>query len=337
MRILGIETTCDETGVAVVENGTQIITNLVATSSQIHRKFGGVVPEIAARAQVELIIPLLKQSNINQKTIEAISVAYGPGLVGSLLIGVEVAKSLAVVWGKPLIGVNHLVAHFYANWIISNEQKRYHLITPKLPAIALVVSGGHTDLVLVKGHGNYKWLGGTLDDAAGEVFDKVARALGLGYPGGPAIDRLSLIKDHNTHSNVHFPRPMINSNNFNFSFSGLKTSVVNYINKIGFKNLNKAEISTEFQNAICEVLVIKTIKAASIFKVKSIIIGGGVAANSQLRFQMSNACLKLKIELNIPKKEFSVDNGAMVAATAFYNFKQVDPLKLQANPGLHFD
>ena len=348
MTTLGIESTCDETGVALVRDGNRIIANVVSSSILMHQKYGGVVPEVAAREQIKVIIPCLKEALESvgnpQKSIDAIAVSYGPGLVGSLLVGVETAKTLALIWDKPLIAVNHLLGHIYANWV--NQ-------APKFPLVALVVSGGHTDLILMKRHGTYRWLGGTLDDAAGEAFDKVARVLGLGYPGGPEIEKLASQSEKST---VKLPRPKINDNDFDFSFSGLKTAVINLVHSSPRSATNfakasmvkkasrgeqfvvhgKGEIAFEFQNAICDVLVKKTVSAAMKFGVRSIVVGGGVAANSVLRHQMSDAGRKNGIDVYFPPKEMAVDNGAMIAAAAFYNQEFVDPLKLQADPGLHF-
>ena len=361
MLVLGIETTCDETGAAVVENGHRILSNVVASSVDLQKKYGGVVPEIAARDQVRVIIPVIKEcistmadrlsinderSAINE--IDAIAVANGPGLIGSLLIGVETAKTLAFVWGKPLVPVNHLIGHIYANFIGEKSKVEF-------PLIALVVSGGHTDLVLMTDHGRFKLIGSTLDDAAGEAFDKVARVLGLGYPGGPEIEKLA-VKVESGKFIIKLPRPMINSNDFNFSFSGLKTAVVNVVDRFNYSSNDseksksnnssritrtissnfKALIADEFQKAVVDVLVKKTIKAAENFGCETIVLGGGVAANRLLCSQMADRASRLGIKVYFPSKNLSVDNGAMIAAAAFYNFKKVNPLKLQAEPGLHF-
>ena len=333
MLILGIETTCDETGIGIVENGTMMLSNIVSSSSQLHNKYGGIVPEVAAREQVKVIVPALEeslyQSNLKLCDIDAISVAYGPGLVGSVLVGVETAKTLALVLEKPLIAVNHLLGHLYANWINTVDSKIV------FPLIALIVSGGHTDLVLMKNFGNFKLLGSTKDDAAGEVFDKVARVLGLGYPGGPEIEKLAS-QSGKSKSKVRFPRPMINDKNFDFSFSGLKTSVLNLVDSDQYPETSKEEIAREFQNAVIEVLVKKTFAAAEKFFAKTIIVGGGVSSNSQLKNRMLDEGKKIKINVSFPGKGLSVDNGAMIAAAAFFEKKFVNPLELQANPSLHF-
>ena len=247
MKILGIETTCDETGAAVVKDGRKLLSNVVSSSVDLQKKYGGVVPEVAAREQIKVIIPVIEEALIKasqilnskheilnksqkskiqnwaKKNIDAIAISHGPGLIGSLLIGVETAKSLALAWEKPLIGVNHLVGHIYANWISLDNK-------PKFPLIALIVSGGHTDLILMRKHGDFKLIGTTLDDSAGEAFDKVARLLGLGYPGGPEIERVARqLTVDGSQLTVKLPRPMIGSGDFNFSFSGLKTAVVNLV------------------------------------------------------------------------------------------------------------
>lgn len=353
MIILGIETTCDETGVGIVEDGRNVLSNVVSSSLALHKKFGGIVPEVAAREQVKLIVPVLDEALYNARCgladIDTIAVAYGPGLIGSLLIGVEAAKSLALALDKPLFAVNHLMGHVYANWIekevskvskVSEESNK----DPGFPLVALVVSGGHTDLLLISDHGKCKWLGGTRDDAAGEVFDKVARVLGLGYPGGPAIEKVAfhfvqgkLLSTHqNKISNIKLPRPMISEDNFDFSFAGLKTAVVNLVHSSKFTVHSKEEIAYEFQNAIVEVLVTKVIKAAKKYGAKSIVVGGGVAANENLRTRLAIRGSQLGIPCFFPSKKLSVDNGVMIAAAAFFEKNIAFPLKLQANPSLHF-
>ncbi|OGE04818.1 tRNA (adenosine(37)-N6)-threonylcarbamoyltransferase complex transferase subunit TsaD [Candidatus Curtissbacteria bacterium RIFCSPLOWO2_01_FULL_41_18] len=353
MKILGIETTCDETGAAVVEGklnstlGLKLLSNVVASSVELQKKYGGVVPEVAAREQVRVIIPVIKEalSEFSPKDIDAIAVAHGPGLIGSLLIGVETAKVLALAWNKPLIGINHLVGHIYANSVCEKSKIKNQKSKIEFPLIALVVSGGHTDLVLMAEHGKFRLIGSTLDDAAGEAFDKVAKLLGLGYPGGPEIEKLASSvptkgearqRRQRLGFSVNLPRPMIGSKNFNFSFSGLKTAVVNLVHSSQFTVHRKSEIAAEFQQAVVDVLVTKTINAAKKYRVKSIVVGGGVAANELLRSEFIVHSKRLGIEIIFPSKEFSVDNGAMIAAAAFYNFKKVDPEKLSADPSLHF-
>lgn len=336
MIILGIETTCDETGVGIVRDGQQILANVVASSASMHQKFGGIVPEVAARDQVKVIVPTLKEAfrfaQGKHFKIDAIAVANGPGLIGSLLIGVETAKTISLVFNKPLISVNHLVAHVYTNWLTTVNRQ------PSFPLIALIVSGGHTDLILMTDHNKYRWLGGTLDDAAGEAFDKVARVLGLGYPGGPEVERLAQQTSNPKFQipKVKFPRPMISKENFDFSFSGLKTAVVNTVNSSQLTVNTKAEIADEFQTAVIDVLVTKTLRAAKKYAVKSIVVGGGVSANSALRLRMSDIGRGNKFDVFFPPKNLSVDNGVMIAAAAYYKQQSNNPLKIFARPGLYF-
>jgi len=296
MVILGIETSCDETAAALVKDGTKILSNVVATSAEMHAKTGGIIPETAARQQVSSILPVINESlasaaQISNKftndkiikwaknDIDAIAVTVGPGLVGSLLVGVETAKTLAYLWKKPIVPINHLVAHLYANWLTGQLANRNTGI-PKFPALALVVSGGHTDLVLMKDHGKLKWLGGTRDDAAGEAFDKCARLLGLPYPGGPSIAGAAMnlkFKIKNLKLNL-FPRPLINEDNFDWSFSGLKTAVFRETQKLENRNwkldneigsLKTSRLAAEIQEAITDVLVTKTIRGIQKYKPKS--------------------------------------------------------------------
>lgn len=328
MVILGIESSCDETAAAIVENGTKILANTVTSSLVLHQKTGGVIPEIAAREQIKAIIPIiqtaLEEAHKKPADLDAIAVTVGPGLVGSLLVGVETAKILALVWQKPIVPVNHLWGHIYASWLNGSPK-------PKFPLVALIVSGGHTDLVLLEDHGKLKWLGGTLDDAAGEAFDKVARFLGLPYPGGPEIERVAKEGNGNTFA---LPRPLIGVKNFDFSFSGLKTAVIREFEKN--PKLSKKDLIASFQKAVVDVLVEKTIRAAEKFEVKTIVVGGGVAANSALRFQLSAYCKRLEIPVSFPPIELCTDNAAVIASAAFFNYKPVPPEKIQAYPSLHF-
>ncbi|MBI3070034.1 MAG: tRNA (adenosine(37)-N6)-threonylcarbamoyltransferase complex transferase subunit TsaD [Candidatus Levybacteria bacterium] len=357
MRILGIETSCDETGAAIVEDGTKLISNALASSIKLHAKTGGIIPETAAREQIKYIIPVInrviKQANIDTSKLDAIAVTVGPGLLGSLLVGVETAKTLSYVWDKPIIPVNHLIGHIYANFI---EQTDYRLRTTAVdgrpstvditfPALGLIVSGGHTDLVLLKNHGRIKWLGGTRDDAAGEAFDKIARLLGLPYPGGPAIEKAA---QRGNISRFKFPRPMIDLDDFDFSFSGLKTAVLREVKTIEQPALSRAEglnnraindIAASVQQVVIDVLVAKTIKAAKQFEAKSILLGGGVAANQTLRdrFKLAIGNLKLEIPFFFPEKWLCTDNAAMIASAAFFNYKPLEWKKITANPQLYFD
>jgi N6-L-threonylcarbamoyladenine synthase len=351
MIILGIESSCDETSASLVENGNKILSNTVASSQKLHAKTGGIIPEIAAREQVKCIIPVieetLKQGRIsNWMEIDALAVTVGPGLIGSLLIGVETAKTIAFVKAKPLIPVNHIFAHFYANWLTGNN--------PLFPAIALVVSGGHTELFLMKGHENLRWLGGTKDDAAGETFDKTARMLDLGYPGGPAISyAASNILNGNRFSSIHLPRPMIGKNNLDFSFSGLKTAVLRKIEHLkiqeGYFKETINILAYEIQEAITDVLVKKTIKAAFQNNVKSIILGGGVAANTRLKekfeetlggnsekYSKQNGNIR-SLSLHIPPPILCTDNASYIASYAYYNNHPIPWQNVQAVPGLEVE
>ena len=329
MKILGIETSCDETAAAVVENGGKILSNLVASSSEMHAKTGGVIPEQAARQQVKSIIPIVGQalevSGQSLETIDAVAVTVGPGLVGSLLVGVETAKTLAHLYQKPIIPVNHLVAHIYANWLSGKN--------PKFPALALVVSGGHTDLVLMKSHGNLEWIGGTRDDAAGEAFDKTARLLGLEYPGGPSISREAKKYFKGARLKL-FPRPMINEDNFDWSFSGLKTAVLRTVEKQ--KSLDVPRFSAEIQEAIVDVLVEKTLRAVKKFKPQSLLLAGGVAANQRLRekFESEIKNQKLKIKFFAPPPSLCTDNAAYIASSAYFINSPTGWQQLEANPEL---
>ncbi|MEK7559145.1 MAG: tRNA (adenosine(37)-N6)-threonylcarbamoyltransferase complex transferase subunit TsaD [Patescibacteria group bacterium] len=358
MTILGIETSCDETGAAVIQvnpktNEIKIISNILASSLSLHSKTGGIIPEIAAREQVKYMIPVLEKSlkefDKNTKTsIDAIAVTVGPGLVGSLLVGVETARTLSYLWDKPIIPVNHLIGHIYANWLtdygLQSTEKQKAVVgslkaiskQPEFPQVALVVSGGHTDLVLLKDHNKLKWLGGTRDDAAGEAFDKIGRLLDLPYPGGPSIEKEAL---KGNPKKFTFPKPMIDSKDFDFSFSGLKAAVFREIKSI--KKIDKqivSDISYAVQEAIIDVLVKKTLKAAEKYKVRSILLGGGVAANNKLKekFQSSIVNGKSSIKLFVPTKSLCTDNAAMIATAAFYNYKPVAWQNIKADPELYF-
>lgn len=345
MRILAIETSCDETASAVVENGTKILSNVVSSSLALHAKTGGIIPENAAREQIKYIIPVIKEAIENCKleieNLDALAVTVGPGLIGSLLIGVETAKALAFAWNKPLIPVNHLIGHIYANFLTANDQRPKTII--EFPALVLIVSGGHTDLVLMKDHGKLKWLGGTRDDAAGELFDKVGRLLNLPYPGGPSISaEADKFRIKNSESRITLPRPMINSQDFDFSFSGLKTAVLREVNKLKeekqFNDPAIHQLSYEVQKAVVEVLISKTIRAAEKYRVKSILLSGGVSANDELRNQCEQMTKdkRLKAKFFAPVKNLCTDNAAMIASAAFFNYKPVAWQKITANPELHF-
>lgn len=348
MKILGIETSCDETGVAIIEVNPNppaggkkltILSNVVASSLALHSQTGGIIPNIAAREQVKYMIPVLQESlkkaSVEIKDIDIIAVTVGPGLIGSLLVGVETARTLAYVLGKPIAPVNHLLGHIYANFI---ETINYEPLTINFPAIALIVSGGHTDLVLMENHGKIKWLGGTRDDAAGEAFDKIGRLLGIPYPAGAKIEEFA--KNGNPKA-FNFPSPMIYSKDFDFSFSGLKTAVL----RETLKNKNEKfsqkyiqDISASSQQAIVDVLISKTIKAAQKYKAKSILLGGGVAANQKLRktLEQKTKDQMPTTKLFCPQKSLCTDNAAMIASAAFFNYKELLWQKIKANPELYF-
>jgi len=335
MTILGIETSCDETAVAVVKNGTHVLANVLSSSLPLHAKTGGVIPEIASREQIKSIVPAIETClqkagvvRYGEKTpeIDVVAVTFGPGLIGSLLVGVEASKTLSFVWKKPLVPVNHLIGHFYSAWV---ENRR----PPKFPVIALVVSGGHTEILLAHDHGQYNHLGGTLDDAAGEAFDKTARLLGLGYPGGPAIETASKTGDLKRYN---LPRPLMNDPNLDFSFSGLKTAVVRLVEDLGKNVLEKqviADLSASIQEAINDILVAKTRKAADKFNVGNIVLGGGVAANTRLREKMTET-FGSRVYYSNP--ELSTDNAAMIASAAYFNFKPQPWKSVKADPSVLF-
>ncbi|HRZ95545.1 MAG TPA: tRNA (adenosine(37)-N6)-threonylcarbamoyltransferase complex transferase subunit TsaD [Candidatus Moranbacteria bacterium] len=345
MIILGIETTCDETAASIIkaEKGKiDILSNIVSSQIELHAKWGGVVPNLAAREHLKNIIPVLKEAlEKSKKTpgqIDLISVANGPGLIPALLIGVNAAKTLSYIWEKPLIGVHHIEGHIYANFIneirsIPNPQlpvSKKLLI--KFPVLCLVVSGGHTQLVLIKKHLDYQIIGETLDDAAGEAFDKVARILGLSYPGGPAVAAYASAWTSDVRKghvmSIDLPRPMINSKDFNFSFSGLKTAVLYETKKHPEFLKNKNYISGichEFQQSVCDVLISKTIKAAAEYRPKTIMLAGGVSANRELRNQLGTTIEKKlgKTLYRIPEIKYCADNAAMIAAAGFYRWKKI--------------
>ena len=343
MNILAIESSCDETAVAIIENGIKILSNVVASSTKMHEKYGGIVPEVASRQQLAYILPVLKEALLpfgddNKKaienTIDAIAVTVGPGLVGSLLIGVETAKTLSFVTGKPIIPVNHVLAHIYANFLDSQD-------TIKFPAIALVVSGGHTELYLMKSEKDLKWLGGTIDDAAGEAFDKSARLLGFGHGGGLSIQKAALTYQKEKNDNIiALPRPMMHDKSFNFSFSGLKTAILREVQSLQKKEtlspLVIAHLSYEIEEAITDVLVAKTMHAATEHNASSILLGGGVASNIRLRdkFQMRNEELGTKNQLFFPLFSLCTDNAAYIGSYAFFRGKPIDWHDIDVTPDL---
>jgi N6-L-threonylcarbamoyladenine synthase len=321
-RILGIETSCDETAAAIVERGTNVLSSVVSSQVDLHARYGGVVPEIASRAHVELLVPVVAQAFVEAgcrdhpadgagADVDAVAATYGPGLVGALLVGVSAAKALALAWDVPFIAVNHLEAHLYAALLEEPDIE--------LPIIVLLVSGGHTLLVHMEGHGRFQVLGGTIDDAAGEAFDKVARYLGLGYPGGPAIDRVALQGDPDA---IRFPRAM-RDEGFDFSFSGLKTSVVNHVRK--HPEASTADVAASFQEAVVDVLVHKARRAAGEVGARGLCLGGGVAANTRLRERFLDACVEDGIAGFLPSQAMCTDNAAMIAAAAWYRWRSDGP------------
>lgn len=351
MKILAIETSCDETAAAVVENGTKILSNVVASSTTMHQKYGGIVPEVASREQLRVIIPVIKEAlekaKLELQSIDSLAVTVGPGLIGSLLIGVETAKTIAFVTKKPLIPVNHVIAHMYANFLDSDQGNSPR--TPlavrgniQFPAISLVVSGGHTELYLMKSVKNLTWLGGTLDDAAGEAFDKTARLLGFGNGGGKAIEETAQKNTTNTtnqtNTPIKLPRPLLHDDSLNFSFSGLKTAVLREWKK--YPTHDEILINAfayEIQEAITDVLVAKTLKAAQLHQAKSILISGGVAANLRLREKFSSSINQLTdqpINLYIPPISLCTDNAVYIASYAFFKGKPVDWHEVTALPDL---
>ncbi|MCL2149430.1 MAG: tRNA (adenosine(37)-N6)-threonylcarbamoyltransferase complex transferase subunit TsaD [Dehalococcoidia bacterium] len=322
MKVLGIESSCDETACAVVENGRHLLASEVASQIELHARYGGVVPEVASRQHLLAIIPTIRQAMDRALTgwpdLDAIAVTRGPGLAGSLLVGVSVAKALALAQGKPLIGINHLEAHIYANWLSADE--------PEFPLLCLVVSGGHTDLILMQGHGDYTLLGRTRDDAAGEAFDKAARILDLGYPGGPAIDQAACAGT----PTLPLPRAWL-PGSYDFSFSGLKTALYRLAEESNLANVNDAAAS--FQEAVVEVLVGKTLAAAREHQVRQILLSGGVAANHCLRTRLKQ---ESPLPVLMPPPALCTDNAAMVAACGYYHLRRqaLDSLDMDVIPDL---
>ncbi len=337
MKVLAIESTCDETAAAVVESfgdGVRVLTNIVASSVEMHEKYGGIVPEVAAREQIKSIIPVIKEA-LGQMEIDAVAVSYGPGLMGSLLIGVETAKAVAWAWEKPLLKVNHLTAHILANWIRKSDED----LVPSLPAVGLVVSGGHTDLILLKSLSEWEWIGGTRDDAAGEAFDKAARLLGLPYPGGPEVDTAGnkvteeVWKQYKDKFNL--PRPLIHDPSLEMSFSGIKAAIARLIESE--KPLTEEKINViakEFGEAVNEVLVKKTLLAVEKYQPKSVILAGGVAANKILRENLKKEVEKVAgVKFFVPELKYCGDNASMVGAAAVLRPDEA-VLDLKPEPGL---
>jgi N6-L-threonylcarbamoyladenine synthase len=326
LLILGIETSCDETAAAVVAGGTTVRSSVVSSQVDLHARFGGVVPEIASRAHVRLLTPAvaeaLVEAGVEGTEIDAVAATVGPGLATSLLVGVSVAKSLALVWDVPFVGVNHMEGHLYACFL--------HDPDLELPAVALLVSGGHTLLVLMEGHGRYRVLGTTIDDAVGEAFDKVARFLGLGYPGGPAIDRIAEVGDPEA---VAFPRAM-EREGYDFSFSGLKTAVTRYAK--AHPEAEVADVAASFQRAAVDVLITKARRAVAETGARSLCLGGGVGANSELRRRVVEVCAEDGVAAVVPSRELCTDNAAMIASAAWWRLQADGPSSLEVgvDPGL---
>ena len=313
--ILAIESSCDETAAAVVKNGREVLSNVISSQIALHTLYGGVVPEIASRKHIEKINQVVEQAlsdaGMTLDDMTAVGVTYGPGLVGALLVGVSAAKAIAYAKKLPLIGVHHIEGHVSANFIENNE------LEP--PFLCLIVSGGHTHLVVVKDYGKYEIIGHTRDDAAGEAFDKVARAIGLGYPGGPKIDKLA--KEGNPDA-IHFPRAKVEDSPYDFSFSGVKSAVLNHLNGCKMKGepIVEADIAASFQKAVCDVLVGHAIQAVKDYKIPKLAMAGGVASNSALRAAMKEACDKQGIPLYYPSPILCTDNAAMIGAAAYYEY-----------------
>jgi N6-L-threonylcarbamoyladenine synthase len=333
VNVLGIETSCDETAVAVVEDGLHIRSNLISSQHDVHGRFGGVVPELASRAHVETLSPLLEagleQAGLRFGDLDGVAVTVGPGLVGALLVGIAAAKSVALASGAPFIGVNHLEGHVYANFLETGP--------PEPPYVAFVVSGGHTMLVHMPDATTYEVMGQTVDDAAGEAFDKIARFLGLGYPGGPLLDKLA--KDGNPDA-VRFPRAM-EGQGYDFSLSGLKTSVIRHVKRerAAGRDPDPADLAASFQEAIVDVQVSKTIAAAHERGVERVLMGGGVVANSRLRERMRAAADEAGLDLRVPPMELCTDNAAMIACAGAFRLRRGErtPLEVPADPGLRLD
>lgn len=313
--ILGLESSCDETAAAVIKNGRTVLSNVISSQIDIHKEYGGVVPEIASRKHIErintVIEEALKEAGVGLKDLDALGVTYGPGLVGALLVGVAEAKAICFAADIPLVGVHHIEGHVSANYIENPD------LEP--PFLCLIVSGGHTHLVIVKDYGEFEILGRTRDDAAGEAFDKVARAIGLGYPGGPKIDKLS--KEGNPDA-IIFPKAHMEDAPYDFSFSGLKSAVLNYINKAKMQNqeFNRADLAASFQKAVVDTLTQKAIRAAKEHHIDKLAIAGGVASNSTLRKAMEEACQAEHIRFYHPSPIFCTDNGAMIGVAAYYEY-----------------
>lgn len=315
IKIMAIESSCDETSVAVVKNGREIISNVISSQIDMHKKFGGVVPEVASRMHLEVINNIvreaLEEAKLSMADIDAIAVTKGPGLVGALLVGISEAKALSYACKKPLVGVNHMKGHICAAFITHEE------LEP--PFICLLVSGGHTYLVHVKDYNNMEVIGKTIDDACGEAYDKVARCLGMNYPGGPEVERLAKLGNDKS---IDFPRVMLDKNSYNFSFSGLKTAVLNYLNSKKQKNeeISKEDVCASFQRAVFDVLIFKTEKLMKEKKLDTLVVSGGVSANNTLREEINKMCEKNGFKSYFPDKILCTDNAAMIASSGYYEY-----------------
>ncbi|MCL1805123.1 MAG: tRNA (adenosine(37)-N6)-threonylcarbamoyltransferase complex transferase subunit TsaD [Clostridiales bacterium] len=332
--VLGIESSCDETAAAVLRDGKDLASNLVASQTDLHQAYGGVVPELASRRHMETVNSLIDRAaeaaGISLADLDGIAVSKGPGLVGALLVGVSTAKALAYSLDVPYVGVNHMEGHIYANWLHGQDIR--------FPLLGLIVSGGHTALMILEGHGRYRLLGQTRDDAAGEAYDKVARAMGLGYPGGPVLDRLAPQGDPAAFT---LPTARLKDDPWGFSFSGLKTAVLNVLNQweMSHKQINKADLAASFQENVTALLTEKAVAAAKAHGVGSVLLAGGVAANSGLRRKMASACAREGLRLYLPEAEFCTDNAAMIACAGYHRLRAGyrDDWSMNAEPSLGFD
>lgn len=315
MRILAIESSCDETSVAIVEDGKKVLCNVVYTQIEVHKLYGGVVPEVASRRHIEkityVIDAAMKEANLSYDDIDKIAVTATPGLIGSLMVGVNAAKTIGLAYNKPVIMVNHIHGHIYANYLESDFE---------FPLIALVVSGGHTELVLMKDHFEFEILGETLDDAVGEAYDKVARVVEVGYPGGPILDKMAKLGK----PSYQLPHVKLSKDSYDFSFSGLKSAVINLHNKCKMKNeeLNYNDLATSFQDAVVDVLVTKTSNAATEYNAKQVLLAGGVAANSGLREKMKEEMERINVKLTVPSFKNCTDNAAMIGVAGYFQDKK---------------
>ncbi|MCR4311664.1 MAG: tRNA (adenosine(37)-N6)-threonylcarbamoyltransferase complex transferase subunit TsaD [Candidatus Uhrbacteria bacterium] len=339
MRILAIESSCDETAIAILDGEGErvsLASSVVRSQIDIHEAYGGVVPEVAAREHLEVLAPMLREHvPADGSGIDAIAVTAGPGLAPALRVGVETAKALAWAWNKPLVPVCHLEGHIYASWLA--ESGKTQAESPKFPALALIVSGGHTELVLMKGHGVFERLGETLDDAAGEAFDKVAKMIGLPYPGGPQIDALAVRGNPKA---FDFPRALLDRDDFAFSFAGLKTAVLYTLRKHEDQLADdqfRADIAASFQAAVIDALLVKTARAVMTTKPASVVLAGGVAANVELRKRLADMCGELGVPLFVPPFKYSLDNAAMIAVAGYFRARDgkfADPLTFSVDPNM---